>query len=180
MASEVQWFPMRVTYNREMKAKDCFDKIGMESFVPMRYELVEKDGRTYSKLQPAIHNLIFVHSTQKIITDLKISSKEFTFLRYIMNNRGEERGVMTVPDREMENFIQVASVGDNSIFYLDNNDFINKVGRKVRITAGKFKDVTGIIKRIKRNRHVVVQIDGVAAIAITYIPKEFIEYTDID
>ena len=31
------WFPMRVTYQREMKVKAELDRLGIENFVPMRY-----------------------------------------------------------------------------------------------------------------------------------------------
>lgn len=93
----------------------------------------------------------------------------------MMKRQSEGGGILTIPDKEMENFMRVASVDDDSVFYLDCNDYINKIGRRVRITAGRFKDVVGVIKRIKRNRHVVVQIEGIAAVAITYIPAEFLE-----
>ena len=35
------WFPMRVTYSREMKVKGELDRLGIECFVPMTYKVVE-------------------------------------------------------------------------------------------------------------------------------------------
>ena len=35
------WFPMRVTYQREMKVKAELDRLGIENFVPMRYKVME-------------------------------------------------------------------------------------------------------------------------------------------
>ena len=35
------WFPMRVTYQREMKVKAELDRLGIENFAPMRYKVVE-------------------------------------------------------------------------------------------------------------------------------------------
>ena len=32
------WFPMRVTYQREMKVKAELDRLGIENFLPMRYK----------------------------------------------------------------------------------------------------------------------------------------------
>jgi transcription antitermination factor NusG len=99
----------------------------------------------------------------------------------MMRSQSNGGGVMTVPDREMENFIRVtSSIDDNCVFFLDNGDYLNKLGKRVRITAGRFKDVIGVVKRIKKNRHVVVQIEGIAAVAITFVPSEFLEYlTDV-
>jgi transcription antitermination factor NusG len=79
-----------------------------------------------------------------------------------------------VPDRQMENFIKVASAQDNSISFLDVRDSVN-MGRRVRITAGRFKGVEGVIKGIKKNKYFLIQIDGVAAVAITYVPADCLE-----
>jgi transcription antitermination factor NusG len=49
------------------------------------------------------------------------------------------------------------------------------MGRRVRITAGRFKGVEGVIKRIKKNKFFLIQIDGVAAVAITYVPADCLE-----
>ena len=66
------WFPMRVTYAREMKVKAELDRLGIENFVPMTYRIVEsrKQGETEPRrvLVPAINNLIFIHSCQERIS----------------------------------------------------------------------------------------------------------------
>ena len=63
---EVCWFPMRVTYNRELTVKKELDALGIENFVPMHYELREKDGARKRVLVPAVHNLIFVRSVSSV------------------------------------------------------------------------------------------------------------------
>ena len=173
----LEWFPMRVTYHRELKMKSFFDSLGIESFVPMRYDVVEtKEGRR-RMLVSAIHNLIFVHSTRETLTHLKMTRKEFEPLRYMMNKSRSgdtPKSILRVPDKEMEDFIRVASSLDESIMYLDYKDFIGKEGKRVRIEEGTFAGVEGVIKRIKKNKHVVVQIEGVAAIAIAFVPSKYL------
>ena len=44
------WFPMRVTYQREMKVKAELDRLGIENFVPMRYRIVERRRETNTNL----------------------------------------------------------------------------------------------------------------------------------
>lgn len=160
------WFPMRVTYQRELLVKQHLDQLEIENFLPMQVDWANQE----KKLVPAIHNLIFVRSTRQQLTELKMTKRELEPLRYMMNNAESGGDIMVVPDKQMENFIRVASVEDDTVMYLDNDSYINKVGRHVRITDGQFKDVEGVIKRIKKNRYVVVQIEGVAAVAITYVP----------
>ncbi len=156
--------------------KAHFDELGIESFVPMKYEMDEEASTGRERLVPAIHNLIFVHSTQETLTELKMGKREFAPLRYMMRHKDNgETEVMTVPDREMDNFIKATSIQDRSVLLVDDSDYFSKIGRVVRITAGQFKDIVGVVKRIKRNRCVVVRIQGVAAAIIANVPSRFVE-----
>ena len=103
------WFPMRVTYQREMKVKAELDRLGIECFIPMKYQFTEsrKQGDTElrKELVPAINNLIFVRSTQERISELKMTNEVLEPLRYMMDQTAEEaHTIMTVPDKQMENW----------------------------------------------------------------------------
>ncbi len=172
---DILWFPMRVTYHRELKIKTHLDNLGIENFLPMRYEKVETNKGHKIKLVPAIHNLIFIHSSQQIITGLKMEKSEFEPLRYMIKHHNHEAfEIIHVPDKQMNDFIRVSSIHDDSVFYLNPNGFINKIGKRVRITGGPFKDVEGVVKRIKKNKSVVVQIEGIAAVAIAFVPANYL------
>ena len=173
----LQWFPMRVTYHRELKIKGYLDDLGIENYVPMHYEVVNtKEGRK-RVLVPAIHNLVFIHSTQETITELKMTRQEFEPLRYIIKPAREKNmanEILRVPDYQMESFMRVASAEDERVLFLDYKDFIGKEGKRVRINEGTFAGVEGVIKRIKKNKHVVVQIEGVAAVALAFVPSSYL------
>ena len=169
------WFPMRVTYQREMKVKAELDRLGIENFVPMRYMVVERqnDGDTELRrvLVPAINNLIFVRETQERVSELKMRNEVLEPLRYMMDRTASlEHAIMTVADREMENFMRVASRTDDSVMFLDNETVVGKEGKRVEIMGGAFEGVTGVIRRVKRCKRVVVEIEGVASVAIAYVP----------
>lgn len=82
------WFPMRVTYQREMKVKAELDRLGIENFVPMRYKMMESQNDRDSELRrvlvPAISNLIFVRSTQERLSELKRRNEVLEPLRYMI------------------------------------------------------------------------------------------------
>ena len=169
------WFPMRVTYQREMKVKAELDRLGIENFVPMRYKVVvrQNDGDTELRreLVPAINNLIFVRSTQERVSELKQTNEALEPLRYMMDRTAsQEHAIMTVADREMENFMRVARRTDDSVMFLDNETVVGKEGKRVEIMGGAFEGVTGVIRRVKRCKRVVVEIEGVASVAIAYVP----------
>ena len=176
------WFPMRVTYQREMKVKAELERLGIECFVPMRYKVVELpfdrlkarnggDTELRRELVPAINNLIFVRSTQERISGLKASNEVLEPLRYMMDRTASrEHAIMTVGDREMENFMRVASRTDDSVMFLDEETVVGKEGKRVEIMGGAFEGVTGVVKRVKRCKRVVVELEGIASVAIAFVP----------
>ena len=46
---------------------------------------------------------------------------------------------------------------------------MGKEGKCVEIMGGAFEGVKGVIRRVKRCKRVVVEIEGVASVAIAYV-----------
>ena len=169
------WYPMRVTYGREMKVKATLDQLGVENFLPMQYQTIEQDGIRQRLLLPAIKNLLFIHSDERTITRLKHEYAAIEPLRYIVRTLKSEQGkkeILIVPDKQMENFMKVASVQDERVLFLEKGNYLSKVGKKVSIIKGPFTGVEGKILRIHKNKRVVVEID-IAAVALAFVPSEF-------
>ena len=82
---------------------------------------------------------------------------------------------LIIPDREMNIFMLVTSSGEKGMEYLgaDSTKFCR--GERVRVIDGKFKGAEGYICRIKKNSRLVVAIQGVCAVATSYIPQSFIQ-----
>ena len=178
-ATDVHWFPMRVTYGRELIVKEFLDKENIENFLPMHYAIVDIKEGPLRKAVPAVSNLIFIRSTQEQLTSLKMYDKRFEPLRYMIRKSDidNEQEILTVSDKSMDNFLKVAQLPNENVFYLDINDHVlSNIGKRVLITAGPFVGVEGIVKRIKRNKHVVIQLDDILAAAITYVPAAYITY----
>lgn len=171
------WYAIRVTYNRELKVKADLDARKVPNFVPMQYRREERNGVMVKRLVPSVHNLIFIQMTQTEMTDYKRSTS--LPIRYIMSR--ETHKPITVPDREMENFIRVAGTYNEELIYLkpDPGDFSQ--GDRVRIIGGDFEGAEGIFVRVKGDRRVLINIPGVVAVASTYVHPSMIEkITDDD
>jgi transcription antitermination factor NusG len=88
----------------------------------------------------------------------------------IDNTAEEAHTIMTIPDRQMQNFMRVASKTDDSVMFLDDESVVGKEGKRVEIIGGAFEGVTGVIRRVKRCKRVVVEIERVASVAIAFVP----------
>lgn len=168
----ILWFPMRVTYSRELKMKAELDRLEIENFLPMTYKLFDADtANPHRELVPAINNLIFIRSSKDRISALKSTNVVLQPLRYIMDRTAQQaHTIMTVPDAQMQNFMRVASMTDDSVMFLNDDTVIGKEGKHVLITGGIFNGVTGVIRRVKRCKRVVVELDGLATVAIAFVP----------
>ena len=81
----------------------------------------------------------------------RLSIESFVPMRYMMDRTASlEHAIMTVADREMENFMRVASRTDDSMMFLDDETIVGKEGQRVEIMGGAFEGVTGVIRRVKR------------------------------
>ena len=181
LMSKVLWYPMRVAYDRGDRVlviRDALKARGIEHFLPMHWEYTKDDLDARKKLTPAINGLIFIHASRLVITDLK-RQPGFEALRYWMDKTKDpdaEDKILTVPDAQMHNFMRVASTEGDDVVYLQYNEqFLDKPGKRVRITQGDFAGCTGTIRRIKKRQCVVVQIDHVAALALAFVPPTWLE-----
>ena len=50
-------------------------------------------------------------------------------------------------------------------------------GKQVKITGGIFEGVTGVIRRVKRCKRVVVELQGIASVAIAFVPAVMLKET---
>lgn len=124
----MNWFAIRVSYSRELALKAILDAEKIENFIPMRYEYVIKSGKRVRRLLPAIHNLVFVHSTRKRIDALKDELESSMPIRFIMNR--EFCRPVVIPDAQMRSFILVAVATRKLFFMWSLPNYIWQKGKK--------------------------------------------------
>lgn len=163
------WFAMSATFGRALKAKDFLESHSVRCFIPMKYEVVS-DGKRGKKRQlvPAISNLLFAYTTRECIQALK---SEVSFLQYLTCPEGTRRVPIIVPEHQMEQFITVCDSYNEKLVYLNLSEINLEKGTPVQIVGGPFDGVEGTFVKIEgtRNRRVVVQVPGIAAVVIADI-----------
>ena len=172
------WYPMRVTYNRQLRVKANLDRLGVENFLPMRDHTERRNGRIRHCRRPAISNLIFVRSTMERITKLKHTDPVSALMRY-MTRRPVDRPdapaeILTVPEREMDNFIKATAGPESEYTYLRPDELRGHEHGRVLICSGPFAGVEGTIKRIHGTRHVVIELSNLGGLAINFVPKAYL------
>ena len=80
-----------------------------------------------------------------------------------------------VPDDQMRSFILVAGTYEESVIYVGLAELQLVRGQKMRVMCGVFEGAVGEFVRIRRDRRVVVNIEGVMAVATTFIHSSLVE-----
>ena len=163
---------MRATYRRELDAVRLLESENLGCFVPMQYKISIRKGKKVRALVPVIHNLVFVHARP---SDLKRVKSQVSYLQYITDTRSGRK--IVVPDAEMQRFIAVAGSYNDHLLYFQPEELNLSKGTKVRIIGGDFEGQEGVFLKVKgaRDRRVVIQIQGVIAVAMATIHPDLIE-----
>ena len=173
VSDAIHWYPMRVTYQRVKAIKALLDADQIENYLPMRWEWQETtDGQRRLRHLPAIASMIFVRDTRDRIMALKQMPgyepmRFYTRPSVTLKNRRE---IFPIPDKQMQDFIRVASSNDERVVFLEDTDYLRAVGQRVRVAEGEFAGIEGVVKRIKSNKCVVVRLERIATVAILRFP----------
>nr|DAK78786.1 MAG TPA: hypothetical protein [Caudoviricetes sp.] len=165
------WYAMRVTYGRELKIQAAMNG-KFETFIPKCYKTVERFGKRHYELTSCISNLLFVYGTKNQIEEERQkqaeikNDKKWHLLNFIMNH---ENKMITVPNKQMEDFIRVSNLPAEELIPLDIREGESLTGQRVKVIDGPLVGIEGFIKRIEGNKRVVVTIDGMLATALKFI-----------
>ena len=171
----LQWFAMSATFRREIKARNILTETGLECFIPMRWQPVNKrNGHKTKELVPAVRNLIFVRSRQE---ELQAIKTDIPYLQWLTRPDDGRNIPIIVPDRDMEQFIKVTQDSNEKLIYLRPDEVDLCKGTPIRILGGPFNGIEGTFIKLRghRNRRVVVMLKGIVGVAMAEVTPDLIE-----
>ena len=178
-----QWFVLRVSYGRIIKAKAFVETKGFECYVPMRYKEVRKQGKKRIITEPLLPSFLFVHATaeqvEALLHDNKVVANESSpLLSYYfdhtihLQDNPNRNPPLTIRDEAMNNFIRLTSIKNLHIIPVTSNNIQFKLGDNVVVTEGEFKGIHGRVARIAGQQRVVVELFDGCLVATAYVPRE--------
>ncbi len=178
-----QWFVLRVTYGRVVKAKAFIETKGLECYVPLRYKEVRKQGKRRIITEPLIPSFIFVHASAEQVDSLlqdkniKVLENRALLSYYYDHTSHCEKAPtknppLVISEIAMDNFIRLTSIHNPHIIPVTSENIKYKLGDEVVIIEGEFKDIHGRVTRIAGQQRVLVELFDGCLVATAYIPKE--------
>ena len=170
--SEQEWYSMGCTSGqKELRVRDDARQHGLESFVPLTYQVKTVRGQKQRRLVPAISGLLFIKGTLDEVKDYIQNAHYTVFIR--KSTFTNKESYLTVPTKAMEDFIAVTEHHEEHVTYFRPEEIRLQEGDKICIKGGIYDGCEGIIMRIKgkRNKHLVVQIPGTLIAAVELEPE---------
>ena len=183
----LRWYPMRIRFSNAIRAlgvRDELQRQGVDNYQHLTEQRVMQDGTMQYKPMPTLCNLIFVHAKKRKIKKLKRENAVCSVIQFMAKSsldQTQRTEIIHVPDQPMQNFIKAADLSDpnRQRIQLTYSDFLDKIGQRVRILRGPFCGIEGEVKRIRRNRIVVVLLrEAKLAIGITQTPPEDLQWLE--
>lgn len=177
-----QWFVLRVSYGRILKAKTFVEAKGLEYYIPLRYKEIKKQCKKRIIIEPLLPSFIFIHTTEEQIEALLHDNKivangsrpllSYYFDHTIHRQDNPDRNPpLTIRDEAMSNFIRLTSIKSPHIIPITSDNIQFKLGDMVIVTEGEFKGIRGRVARIAGQQRVVIEIFEEFFVATAYIPK---------
>ena len=183
LMSNKQWFVLRVSYGRTIKAKAYIEAKGMVCYVPMRYKQLNKVDKNRFIKEPLLSSFIFVYAyhnqVDELLHDSSINLHERkALLSYYYDHTTFRKDApsknppLTISDYAMENFIKLTSINNPHVIPVISEKVKYKLGDEVIISEGEFEGIRGRVVRIAGQQRGVVELVEDCLVATAYIPKE--------
>lgn len=169
------WYVFYVTYQRELKVKAELDAYGFETFIPMRSRLTnhaadDASPDYHNDEVPAIHNLIFVRAFYPRLRWMKMYNPVCCALQFLKVAPDDHRlpEQRYIPLDQMQQFIRASmeAFDDSRAKFLVPDEARAHIGKPVRFIRGKYAGIKGTLRRIDKNRMVVLDLQGIVTLAL--------------
>lgn len=166
-----RWFVMRDLKrpNAKQPAYKLLQEKNFEVFVPLKWQLTNRNGIKKRVEVPVISDLLFVHSSKEKL-DPVVARTETLQYRFLRNCN---RSPMTVPDAEMERFITAVNATDSPKYYLPREITSNMYGRKICIVGGPLDGCEGclITTRGSKVKRLLIELQDLFAVGVEVNPE---------
>jgi transcription antitermination factor NusG len=198
-----KWYAIKVFFNKVFKMEDILSDMELETYLPVQRVnlkgqeflkvsrmlfMVDENHRKDSRYvqegpviyerKPLVTSLIFVRADDASIHAVDARLKEELqmgrMLGFIYKSADFKKWAV-IPDSQMDSFRLLTQHGGNGLSFFTNDLVQFMQGDKVRVIEGPLKGAEGYIKRIKKDRRLLVCVEGVIAVASSYIPERMLE-----
>ena len=185
--NELHWFPMKVALSRVLSVGKVLDDENIKYFIPTNEDVTPNiDG--HKIVQNPMADLIFIYSSKDKIEHLKATNQYCHSLCFIteiphseikigmteLEKRHVNR-ILIVDDLSMKRFLDNINTIRNKVTLLQYSETFSHFGKRIRIIDGPLAGTEGVLRRVKGNKHVHLDLGNLLTAQIDYVPGHMYE-----
>jgi hypothetical protein len=171
-------------YNKD---KDADDPSRFDVFFPRLNVIYRTKGAANRGNKALVSNMLFICARRNDLHQYKLYRPQLRF--YNVRIVDGQQCYLYVPERQMRDFIQIATAAEREIKYFTLHEGVFRHGDRVRIIGGVRPDapdakqplegIEGVLEKVNKNSVVVhVAVDGVGTIETWTINPKYIEFLE--
>ncbi len=168
-----EWFAIKT--RQDFRAEELLSQVCDEVFFPK--ECINTPGQK-PRTKAVIPHVLFIKTSRQHALDLEKEGRRcegaaipFWIYRYPTDN---EIQVITQASIDLLRLLTSDDTTRCEIF--NKRDFKENV--RVRVTGGFYKGYEGYVQRVKKDKHVIVKIEGVCLVMLPFIHPDLLEQID--
>ena len=194
--SKLNWYALKVFFGKVFEYEARLGDMDLETYIPVRKDLLKgeehmralrrlatpddrrrdnqfvQEGPLIYKRVPVVSSLLFVRAPKDRLKEIETCIKDKGFIY----KTADRETFAVIPDKQMAMFQLVCSSGAEGLEFFADDDLTRyKAGDRVRVLEGPLQGAEGYIKRIRKDRRLLVSIEGFIAVATSFIPPQFLE-----
>ena len=165
-----EWFAIRT--KQDLRASQLLAPLCEDLFFPL--ESVHREGGK-PRERAVIPHVLFLKTTRQNILELENRGRQspeqnipFWIYRYPKENR-----IRPIPESSIELLRLLTATDRTRCEIFRKDDF--RVDQRVRVIGGEFEGYEGYVQRVRKNRHVVVKIEGLCMVMLPFIHPDLLQ-----
>ncbi|MBO4964823.1 MAG: hypothetical protein J6C81_00985 [Muribaculaceae bacterium] len=181
--AETHWYPLRAfrlkfsegnSFPAHVEKFNRLSNSRLGTFAPTIVQIASRLGKLKRCTRPLACNYVFLRSTEN---ELRAFIKMFPIYSPLYSLIKDMRAVISIPDRDMNNFIRLAEAYSNELPCYSPSEIDLVKGDKVKIIGGQFSGIVGILQsqKGKNGGRVSVNVANLLAAETLEIAPDYIQ-----
>ena len=166
-----QWFAIKT--RAEFRSEELLAASCDEVFLPKE---IVKTPNGKPRVKAAIPHVLFIKTTHYHALELETASHADNYFPFWIYRYPNSQEIQPIRQSNIDLLRLITSDDTSGCCIYTDEDFIP--GQRVKVIGGIFKNHEGSVKRIGRNRHVVVSIEGLCLVLLPFIHPDLLQKLD--
>lgn len=164
------WYAIRT--RQESRAYRFLEPLCEELFFPTKTIKTRVEGTRRSAVIP---HVMFIRTTADNAVRLEKEGRLHpdTFPPIWIYRYPKDENIQEIPQRSIDLLRLLTSEDTTGCEIFTKTDF--KENQRVRVTGGIYQGYEGFVQRVKKNRHVIVRIEGICLVMLPFIHPDLLQ-----